>query len=278
MAQDETRESPPLTDEARGVAPGRGRLEGRRILVVGAGTRPTDDPEAPIGNGRAMAILAAREGACVACADLDETAARETLRQVEKEGGIGHVLVGDVSDPECCERLVAEAESALGGLDGVVLNVGIGSGRRLEGTTLRDWDLTFDVNLRSHFLIARAALPRLPEHGSIVFISSVAGRSPGSQIPAYDASKAGVEALARHVSVEGGRRGVRANVVVPGLIDTPLGRLATRGRPSRARTPVPLRRQGTGWEVAYAVLFLLSGESSYVTGETLVVDGGLTGA
>jgi len=278
MTQDETPEAPTLTAEARGEVPGRGRLEGRRILVVGAGTRATDDPEAPIGNGRAMAVLAAREGASVACADLDEASARETLGQIEKEGGAGHVLVGNVSDPETCERLVAEAESALGGLDGVVLNVGIGSGRRLENTSVRDWDLVFDVNLRSHFLIAKAALPRLPEHGSIVFISSVAGRRPGSQIPAYDASKAGVEGLARHVAAEGGRRGVRSNVVVPGLIDTPLGRLATQGRPSRARAPVPLRRQGTGWEVAYAVLFLLSHESSYVTGETLVVDGGLTGA
>ena len=81
----------------------------------------------------------------------------------------------------------------------------------------------------------------------------------------------------RHVAYEGARRGVRANVILPGLIDTPLGRSATRGRPSRARTPVPLGRQGTGWEVAYATLFLLSGEASYITGQSLVVDGGLSG-
>jgi NAD(P)-dependent dehydrogenase (short-subunit alcohol dehydrogenase family) len=278
MAADETPETPALPLEARGEAPGRGRLEGRHVLVVGAGTRPLDDPDPPIGNGRAIAILAAREGAGVACADVDGSAARETLSRIEKEGGEGCLLVADVADPAGCERLVSEARSALGALDGVVLNVGIGAGVRLEGTRVEDWDRTFAVNLRAHFLIARAALPHLPEHGSIVFISSVAGRSPGSQIPAYDASKAGLETLARHVALEGGRRGVRANVVVPGLIDTPLGRWATRGRPSRARTPVPLRRQGTGWEVAYAALFLLSGESSYVTGETLVVDGGLTGA
>jgi NAD(P)-dependent dehydrogenase (short-subunit alcohol dehydrogenase family) len=99
---------------------------------------------------------------------------------------------------------------------------------------------------------------------------------PGTGIPAYDASKAGLAGLCRHVAFEGARRGIRANLVVPGLIDTPLGRLASRGRPSRAKTTVPLGRQGTAWEVAYATVFLLSAESSYVTGQSLVVDGGLS--
>jgi NAD(P)-dependent dehydrogenase (short-subunit alcohol dehydrogenase family) len=268
---------PRIPEEAQGRAPGRGRLAGRRILVVGAGTRPSPEPDAPIGNGRATALLCAREGARVACADVDEAAARETLERIEKEGGEAALVVADVARPEDCERLVAESDAALGGLDGVVLNVGIGLGRGLEGTRVEDWDRTLSVNLRAHFLIARAALPLLAEAGSLVFVSSVAGRRPGSRMPAYDASKAGVEALCRHAALEGARRGVRANVVVPGLIDTPLGRLATRGRPSRARTPVPLGRQGTGWEVAYAALYLLSDESSYVTGQNLVVDGGLAG-
>ena len=266
----------PVPAEAAGLAPGRARLAGRRILVVGAGTRPSNEPDAPIGNGRAIATLCAREGASLACADVDAEAARETLARVEKEGGSGLILVGDVADAATCERFVAEAEQGLGGLDGVVLNVGIAAGARLAGTSAEAWDRTFAVNLRAHFLIARAALPRLVPGASMVFISSVASLKPGSSSPSYDASKAGMAGLVRHVAFEAARNGVRANVLLPGLIDTPLGRLATQGRPSRARTPVPLGRQGTGWEVAYATLFLLSDESSYVTGQSLVVDGGLS--
>ncbi|HWE65567.1 MAG TPA: SDR family NAD(P)-dependent oxidoreductase [Acidimicrobiales bacterium] len=251
-----------------------GLLAGRCITVVGAGTQPSRDPDAPPGNGRAIAVRAAREGASVVCVDRDEEAAQATWRLITEEGGTAAVVVCDVTTEEGCQTAVAE----VGGLtpDGIVLNVGTGFGMGVAGTSLDQWDRTFDLNLRAHFLLVRRALVILPDAGSIVFIGSVAGLRPGSRIPAYDASKAGLIGLNRHVAMEGARRGIRSNVICPGLIDTPLGRAASAGRPSRTRTPVPLGRQGTAWEVAAATVFFLSDESSYVTGQVLAVDGGLT--
>ena len=248
------------------------RFAGRTVLVVGAGSQPSPEPDPPPGNGRAVAVRCAEEGARVICADRDRGAAEDTAAQVERAGGEAVVVEADVTDEDDCARMVAAATE----LHGVVVNAGIGRGAGgLSGTATEDWDATLAVNLRGPFLVARLALPRLAEGGSMVFVGSLAGAQPGSQLPAYDASKAGLLGLSRHVALEGARRGVRSNVVVPGLIDTPLGRAATRGRPSRGRTRVPLGRQGTAHEVAAAVLFLLSDDASYVTGTTLTVDGGL---
>jgi NAD(P)-dependent dehydrogenase (short-subunit alcohol dehydrogenase family) len=252
------------------------QLDGRRILVVGAGTRPSPDPEAPIGNGRAISVLCAREGATVACADVDEAAANVTAGLVRDEGARATVVVGDVTEDAQCARIVNEAAESMGGIDGLVCNVGIGAGGGLAHTTVEQWDAVFAVNTRAHFLLCQAALPLMEENSAIVFISSLAGLKPGSRLPAYDASKAALGGLCRHVALEGARRGIRANVVAPGLVDTPLGRVATQGRPSRADTRIPLGRQATAWEVSAPVVFLLSDGAAYVTAQILAVDGGLS--
>ncbi len=251
------------------------RLAGHTVLVVGAGTQPSPEPEPPLGNGRAISVACAREGATVVCADRDGRAAEATANLVRAAGADAVVVEADVTDEDDVARMVAAAP----GLTGVVVNAGIGRGGGLRRTSAADWDATLAVNLRGPFLVARAAVAAMVEAeaaGSLVFIGSLAGLQPGSRLPAYDASKAGLIGLSRHVALEGARRGIRANVVAPGLIDTPLGRAATRGRPSRGETPVPLGRQGDATEVAAAVTFLLSDEASYITGTTLTVDGGLS--
>jgi NAD(P)-dependent dehydrogenase (short-subunit alcohol dehydrogenase family) len=266
-----------LPPESAGSAPGRARLTGRRVLVVGGGQDDHGLQEgAPIGNGRAISLLCAREGARVAVADRKLESAEQTARLAREERGDAVAIAADVHTPEQIEAMGARAAELLGGLDGVVYNVGIGNEMWLANVTPQGWDFAFSVNLRGAALTLKAALPVLSPGASVVLISSTASLKPGSRIPAYDSSKAALAGLMRHAAFEGARRRVRVNVVAPGLMDTALGRAATAGRPSRAETPVPLGRQGTGWETAYTSLYLLSDESAYVTGQVLTVDGGLS--
>jgi NAD(P)-dependent dehydrogenase (short-subunit alcohol dehydrogenase family) len=268
----------PPSAESLGEAPGRGRLAGRRILVVGGGQRSFDAATDPIGNGRAMCLLYAREGARVAVADVNLDSARDTLARLEDEGGSGVAVQGDVTNEADIARLFAEAEAALGGLDGVVFNVGMFGGTGLRGFDLEEWDRILAINLRGAMLTGREALERMRDGGSLVFISSIAAFRPGSQLVAYDASKAALGGLMRHLAMEGARRNIRVNTVVPGQVDTPNGRIAGAGRASRGRGEnLPFRRQATAWEIAYATLFFLSGESVYVTAQHLAVDSGLMG-
>ena len=268
----------PHSAESLGEAPGRGRLTGRRILVVGGGQQVVDADTDPVGNGRAMAMLFAREGAHVAVADRSAEAGQATVDLIHAEGGQASLIQADISREDDIVRMVGTAVETLGGLDGLVLNVGIGvGGLGLGAVKAEEWDAVLGVNLRGPMLCCREALPRLAEGSSIVFISSIAGLVAGSRLPAYDASKAALGGLMRHVALEGSRKGVRANIIAPGLVDTPLGRRATQGRPSRGTAPQFFGRQATGWEIAYAALFFMSDEAVYVTGQTLAVDSGLTG-
>jgi len=261
--------------EASGQAAGRDRLAGRRILVVGAGTARYDGQvEGKVGNGRAIATLIAREGGTVACADRDAEAAQATADLID---GSAHVLEADVADPDACRSLIEDATQTLGGLDGLVLNVGILGPFGLADTSPEDWDRLFHVNVRSHALLATHGLTALDEGSSIVFMSSMSAFLPGIGMPAYDMAKAAIMGVMRHTAMEGAQRKIRANAVMPGVIDTPLGAAsAPPDARDRARIPLPLGRRGTPWDVAYATLFLLSGESSYITGQGIVVDGGVT--
>jgi NAD(P)-dependent dehydrogenase (short-subunit alcohol dehydrogenase family) len=264
-----------ISPEASGGAIGRGRLTDRKILLLGAGQQDYNIEDPPIGNGRAMSQLFAREGAQVALADIDAGAVEETARRVRAEGGTAVAIVVDASDAPELRRMVGDAHARLGGLDGLAVNVGIVGGWGLDHTSAEDWDHVFQVNVRAHFLACKHALEVMRDGSSIVLTSSIAALMPANEVVAYHSSKAALEGLCMWLAKHAAARNIRVNLVVPGLIDTSLGRLASQADPTRELRQIPLGRQGTGWEVAYAAAFLLSNEASYITGHSLLVDGGL---
>lgn len=259
--------------ETLGQAKAHGRLAGRRILVVGGGQRTVIDEHPPIGNGRAMSVLFAREGATIACLDAVKDAADATCAQIVTEGGKAFPDIADVSDANTIAPALERCVAKLGGLDGLVLNVGISKTFRLENQTAELWDEVFAVNVRSHMLFAQKAMDVMAPGGAIILISSLASQRAAGRNPAYESSKAAQIALGRAIARAGEPKGIRCNVIAPGFVDTPMGRDASRRRPDRALT-VPFGRQATAWEVAYAALFLISNESSYVNAHTLFLDAG----
>jgi len=257
------------------------RLANKVAIVVGAGQTPGET----IGNGRATAVLFAREGATVLLVDRDEASAGDTLRMIEAEGGTGSVLRADITVEDDACAIASTCVDRYGRIDVLHNNVGIGAGDSGVTTMDRDvWDRIFDVNLTGMMLTCKYVIPVMREQGSgaIVNISSIAAVA-STRIAAYTSSKAAVNALTQHLASSNARYGIRVNAIMPGLLDTPMaiesisaasGTPVDEVREQRNRV-VPLnRRMGTAWDCAYAALFLASDEAGFVTGAILPVDGG----
>jgi NAD(P)-dependent dehydrogenase (short-subunit alcohol dehydrogenase family) len=257
-------------------------MEGKKALVVGAGQPPHE----VVGNGRAIALLLAREGAEVCAVDCDEERAQATVGEIVAGGGRAHSIVADILKPDDCASLVREAHETMGGIDALVNVVG-GSHGDADPLELdpAGWQHVLDLNLRGTWLTSRAVVPIMQAEGAgaITNISSVGSRTGGGNFFAYSVSKSGVNALTHFFAVQYAPFGIRCNVVLPSWILTPhaveglvRGGVAANEEAieERGRRSVPLGRMGTAWDVANAVLFLSSDESSFITGLELPVDGG----
>lgn len=259
-----------------------GRLAGKRAIVVGAGQEPGDT----VGNGRAIALLFAREGAEVMCIDCDLARAEETAALISAEGGVGFAHGANIAKDAECRAVVEAALARWRAVDILVNNVGIGGGGDGPAHLLSDeaFDRTMTVNLRGMWQMIRATLPAMREAGSgaIINISSLASVAGGFQL-AYELSKAGVNRLTTSVAQFNGSRGIRCNAVLPGLMDTPMAVAGIAGATERPVEDVRAERNkrvplkggmGSGWDTAYAALFLASDEAKFITGALLPVDGG----
>ena len=249
------------------------RLKGKVAVVTGAGSiRPG------IGNGKATAILFAREGAKVVAVDRNIEAAEETVKIIENEGGEAIAVQADVTKESDARKLVEATISKYDKLDILFNNVGIGGYGIGLDVTVEEWDAIMDTNLKSVVLVCKYAVPEMIKNGggAIVNNSSMAAYHAHG-IYAYSASKAGVIALTRCLAAGLAKYNIRVNCVAPGLMDTPMvAPIMTEKRIRRVEERVPLKRHGKAEETAYTVLFLASPESSYITGQTIPIDGGLS--
>jgi NAD(P)-dependent dehydrogenase (short-subunit alcohol dehydrogenase family) len=259
------------------------RLKEKVALVSGAGSSGPG-----WGNGKATAVLFAREGARVLAADINLDAAVETKRIIEGEGGVCEAVAGNVSLAHNVAAMVDACIAAFGRIDVLHNNVGIVEVGGPVETTEDSWDRVNDVNLKSMFLTCKQVLPHMERQGkgAIVNIASVSGiRWLGVPYISYAATKAAVIQFTRVIALQYARPGIRANSILPGMMNTPMvhapGVIAAYG--GRAEEMVrrrdeqcPMGRMGDAWDVAYAALFLASDEAKYITGTELVVDGGLT--
>jgi NAD(P)-dependent dehydrogenase (short-subunit alcohol dehydrogenase family) len=251
------------------------RLEGKVAIVTGAGSRGEG-----IGNGRAAALLFAREGAKVLVVDNSPPAANETLKMIRKEGGEAEVFVADVSRSDDCRAMVEGAVKRWGRLDILDNNVGISGRGTVAAVEEKDWDLVMAVNVKSMMLTGKYAVPAMAAAGggSIINISSIGALRPREDMTPYAASKGAVIALTRAMAVSHGKDGIRVNCIAPGPMYTPMvySRGMSEQTRQRRKQASLLKIEGTGWDIGYAALFLASDEARFITGAVLVVDGGVT--
>jgi NAD(P)-dependent dehydrogenase (short-subunit alcohol dehydrogenase family) len=250
-------------------------LVGKVAIVTGGGA--VDDG---IGNGRAAAILLARAGARVLVVDLERERAERTVAMIAAEGGSAEAFAADVTDEGQVSAMVATTVERFGRLDCLDNNVGIGGRGSVIEMAPESWRRVMQVNVDSMFLVSRHAIPAMKETaggGAIVNVSSISALRPRG-LTAYSTSKGAVIALTRAMAVDHGPDGIRVNCVAPGPVYTPMvyaRQMTVAGREARRKASV-LGLEGTGWDIGRAVRFLLSQEARYITGQTVVVDGGAT--